>query len=56
VAAGVVMAYTGFSGVAMALNMPASSILLVWMCILGAFMWRRGNATPRVTQGDELGG
>jgi hypothetical protein len=40
--AGVVMAYTGFSGPAMAINMPASSVLLVWMLILGVFMWRRG--------------
>jgi hypothetical protein len=40
--AGVVMAHTGFSGLAMAINMPASSLLLVWMLILGVFMWRRG--------------
>jgi hypothetical protein len=41
--AGVVMAYTGFSGLAMAINMPASSILLVWMLALGVLMWRRGE-------------
>lgn len=41
--AGIVMAYTGFSGVAMAINMPASSILLIWMLVLGMFMWRRGG-------------
>ena len=41
--AGVVMAYTGFSGLAMAINMPASSILLIWMFILGMFMWHRGG-------------
>jgi hypothetical protein len=40
--AGVVMAYTGFSGLAMAINMPANSILLVWMLTLGVLMWRRG--------------
>jgi hypothetical protein len=39
--AGVVMAYTGFSGLAMAINMPASFILLVWMLALGVFMWRQ---------------
>lgn len=44
--AGVVMAYTGFSGLAMAINMPASFILLVWMLVLGVFMWRRGGV-PR---------
>jgi hypothetical protein len=38
---GVVMAYTGFSGMAMAINMPASSILLAWMLTLGVLMWRR---------------
>ena len=41
-AAGVVMAYTGFSRLAMAINMPASSVLLVWMLALGVCMWRRG--------------
>jgi len=30
-------------GPAMAINMPASSVLLVWMLILGVFMWRRGR-------------
>jgi hypothetical protein len=47
VVAGVVMAYTGFSGLAMAINMPASSILLVWMLALGVFMWRRGGSFPK---------
>jgi hypothetical protein len=41
--AGLVMAYTGFSGLAMAINMPASPLLLVWMLILGGCMWRRGG-------------
>lgn len=40
--AGVVMAYTGFSGLAMAFNMPASFVVLVWMLIVGVCMWRRG--------------
>jgi hypothetical protein len=40
-AAGVVVAYTGFSGPAMAINMPASFILLVWVLALGVFMWRQ---------------
>jgi len=43
--AGVVMAYTGFSGLAMAINMPASSLLLVWMLTVGVFMWRRGGVS-----------
>ena len=38
--AGVVMAYTGFSGLAMAINMPASSLLLLCLIILGVTMWR----------------
>jgi len=44
--AGVVMAYTGFSELAMLINMPASSLLLVWMLLLGGYMWRRGGALP----------
>jgi hypothetical protein len=39
--AGVVIAYTGFSALAMTINMPANLLLLVWMLLLGAFMWRR---------------
>jgi hypothetical protein len=39
--AAVVMAYTGFSELAMAITMPASSIFLVWMLTLGVLMWRR---------------
>jgi hypothetical protein len=45
--AGVVMAYTGFSGLAMAINMPASSVVLVWMLTLGVCMWRRGGIPIR---------
>ena len=44
--AGVVMAYTGFSGLAMAINMSANALLLVWMFTLGVFMWRRGGVLP----------
>ena len=44
--AGVVMAYTGFSGLAMAIHMPAYSLLLVWMLTLGVCMWRRGGILP----------
>lgn len=47
--AGVAMAYTGFSGLAMAINTPASSILLVWMLTLGVFMWRLGGVPPDET-------
>ncbi len=47
--AGVVMAYTGFSGLAMAINMPANFLLLLWMLALGGFMWRRAEAVPRET-------
>jgi len=44
--AGVVMAYTGFSELAMVINMPASFLLLVWMITLGVLMWRRGGFPP----------
>ncbi len=39
--AGVVMAYTGFSGLAMSINMPSNSLLLIWMIALGVLFWRR---------------
>ena len=45
--AGVVMAYTGFSGLAMAINMPAGFILLGWMLTLGVCMWCRGGGPTR---------
>jgi hypothetical protein len=45
--AGIVIAYTGFSEAAMSINMPANSLLLVWMCILGGYMWNRGKAFPK---------
>jgi hypothetical protein len=41
IVAGVVMAYTGFSDITMAINMPVSFLLLVWMFTVGVFMWRR---------------
>jgi hypothetical protein len=41
--AGVVIAYTGFSELAMLINMPANFILLIWMLALGVLMWRRGG-------------
>ena len=44
--AGVVMAYTGFSGLAMVVSMTASAILLAWMLALGVLMWRdKGRVT-----------
>jgi hypothetical protein len=49
--AGVMMAYTGFSGPAMAVSMPASSILLVWMLSLGMLMWRRRGVSPNGSSG-----
>ena len=39
--AGVVIAYTGFSDITMAVNMPANFLLLVWMCGIGVVMWKR---------------
>jgi len=43
IVAGVVMAYTGFSDLAMTINMPASVILLLWMLSLGILMWRHSS-------------
>jgi len=42
--AGVVIAYTGFSGLAMSINMPANSLLLIWMIAIGVLFWRRDTA------------
>src|SRR5262249_53945021 len=49
--AGVMMAYTGFSGLAMAINMPANFLLLVWMCLLGVFLWRRDGVSSEEARG-----
>jgi len=40
VAAGVALAYTGFSTLAMTLSMSASSVLLLWAIAVGVVMWR----------------
>src|SRR5262249_6626813 len=45
--AGVVIAYTGFSAPEMWINMPANSVLLVWMLVLGGSMWRRAEVGLR---------
>jgi hypothetical protein len=45
IVSGVVMAYFGFSGLSMAINMPASAILLVWMLTLGVLMWRQNGVS-----------
>jgi hypothetical protein len=37
--AGIVIAYTGFSNLAMEINMPSNSALLVWMITWGIFDW-----------------
>jgi hypothetical protein len=42
--AGLMIAYTGFSWLAMALNMPAGFVLLCWMLALGWLMWHRDGA------------
>ncbi len=40
--AGVIMAYGGFSALAMSVYMPASMVLLVWMIAVGVVLWRHG--------------
>ena len=45
--AGAVIAYTGFSTSAMAINMPANLVLLVWMLAVGVSMWRRGKSSAQ---------
>ena len=43
VLAGIVMAYSGFSSLAMLVSMPAGGVLTVWMVALGVLLWRRGT-------------
>jgi uncharacterized membrane protein (DUF2068 family) len=38
--AGVVIADSGFSNLAMGLNLPAGSLLILWMLLVGAYGWR----------------
>jgi hypothetical protein len=45
---GVVIAHTGFSTLAMALNMPATSLLLLWMIGLGSYILRTQPAAPKI--------
>jgi len=42
---GIVMTYTGFSDLAMTINLSASSLLLVWLMIAGVWMWRLASET-----------
>ncbi|MFL6718995.1 MAG: DUF4386 family protein [Burkholderiaceae bacterium] len=39
--ASVVMSYTGFSTLTMAINMPANLLLMVWIFATGVIMWHR---------------
>jgi len=44
---GIVMAYSGFSDLEMAINMPARAVLVAWVIALGVLMWRRdGSGDP----------
>jgi len=44
---GILTAYNGFSDVEMAINMPASAVLVAWLIALGVLMWRRdGSGDP----------
>jgi hypothetical protein len=39
--AGVAIAYTGFSDLSMNLNLPSTTLLLLWMISVGVYLWRR---------------
>ncbi|HYL58915.1 MAG TPA: hypothetical protein VEU51_08590 [Candidatus Acidoferrales bacterium] len=41
---GVAIAYTGFSGLEMAINMPSSIVILLWMVAMGVYSWRMAPA------------
>ena len=38
---GIAIAYTGFSNLAMAINMPANSLLILWMVAIGIYEWQQ---------------
>jgi hypothetical protein len=42
--AGIVIAYTGFSALAMDINLPANSVLLLWLIAWGIFDWTHSTA------------
>lgn len=44
---GVMLAYKGFSNLAMSVNMTAGSLLLVWIVFIGVLMWRHGGRLTR---------
>ena len=49
VGGGIAIAYTGFSGLAMSINMPANLLLVVWMLALGVIMRRQPALTTGTT-------
>lgn len=48
VAAGIAQAYTGFSSLAMSLNMPATLLLLIWTVVIGVRLWHLAPELRRV--------
>ena len=50
VAAGLVQAYTGFSGLAMNVSIPASGAVLLWVITMGVLLWR---AAPAIAEREE---
>ncbi|MFP6654751.1 MAG: hypothetical protein VCB25_03940 [Myxococcota bacterium] len=47
---GIVIATTGFSGLAMAINMPTNFVLLLWMLALARLMWRHRAAINKTSE------
>ncbi len=41
---GLVMAYTGFSSLAMNINMPSGIVMIIWLIIIGIIMWKKSNS------------
>ena len=39
-AGGIAIAYTGFSQLAMLINMPSTLLLIAWLFALAKFLWR----------------
>jgi hypothetical protein len=44
--AGVVTAYTGFSALSNHINLPAGSLITLWMIVVGAQGWKEQKPKP----------
>jgi hypothetical protein len=46
------MAFSGFSDLEMSINMPASLMLVLWVMVVGASLWRKADMIETIAQCD----